>query len=159
VRSVPRPKFRIGDLVVVSGVIHFYYDQFNNRQYQVEKQHFEAQIVGARRKFLGKYKPSSGGYNPICEDWENEPAFLEVKGFIPVWLVRRGLLNKEIEVREEDLELVARADWGIWLVEKTWKKMTSSWRTDDREDLRQVMENVPRDSKGRWLKEPLNKGQ
>jgi hypothetical protein len=141
-----KPKFQIGDWVRVKAYVEFNYD---HEKRVADKTNLEkpiiGQIVGARRKFLGQYK--SGGYD--------DPAYLAVSGSIIVWLVRDGYLNKPYEVLEEDVSYYRLLD--IRIIHKStpilpWRKTNMTWSESDKADLRKIMKDVPRDSKGRWVK-------
>lgn len=100
-------RFVIGDAVLVKATVEAHYDEKNQRV--IERKELpetkSGQVVGMTRIYLGKYRPGSRG------SWhtEDEPAYLSVKGCEVVWLVRFGMLNREVRVRDEDLELVAPA--------------------------------------------------
>jgi hypothetical protein len=141
-----KPKFQIGDWVKCKAYVEF---DYNPEQRVVNKTNLEkpiiGQIVGAKRKFMGQYKP--GGYD--------DQAYLAVNGSLVVWLVRDGYLNKPYEVLEEDVELYLTED--IRLIHKStpilpWRKTNMTWSESDKAYLRKLMKDVPRDSKGRWLK-------
>jgi hypothetical protein len=134
-----KPKFQIGDWVKCKAYVTFGYD---HEQRAVDKTHkpIIGQIVGAKRKFMGQYKP--GGYD--------DQAYLSVSSSVIVWLVRDGYLNKPYEVLEEDIELQE-------VVQNTfkkipWRKTNMAWDDSDKAELRKLMKDIPRDSKGRWLK-------
>lgn len=141
-----KPKFQIGDWVSIKAYVKFDYpnDIRTPFSHKLEKP-IIGQIVGARMKFLGQYK--SGGYD--------DQAHLAVSGSVIVWLVRDGYLNKPYEVLEEDVSYYRLLD--IRLIHKStpvlpWRKTNMTWTESDKADLREIMKDVPRDSKGRWLK-------
>ena len=67
------------------------------------------QVVGLTRIYMGKY---TAGYRPhqtIYGDNDGGGPHLSVKGCEVVWLVRFGMLNREVRVREEDVEMLLPA--------------------------------------------------
>lgn len=151
------PRFKIGDWVKALGEAVFYYDDQNNRQ--VESLKFKnpilGQIVGARVKFLGKFHEGSGHGTEY--GWK--PPYLEAKGSVIVWLVREGYLNQEVEVLDSDLKLYEGIhDECIQIKSSTprsilpWRKVKNTWDDRAKNELRQIMKDHPRDSKGRWVK-------
>jgi hypothetical protein len=144
-----KPKFQIGDWVSVRAYVKFDYpnDIRTPLSHKLEKP-IIGQIVGARMKFLGKFV--SGGYD--------DQSYLAVSGSIIVWLVRDGYLNKPYEVLEEDVELHHDTHEECFRFTHAkdpklpWRKTNMTWTESDKADLRKLMKDVPRDSKGRWLK-------
>ena len=151
-----KPKFNIGDWVRAMAYVEFNYDKFGKRMADKTKleQPIIGQIVGARTRFLGTY--DSG--HPHYPDGDYEAPYLKVKGSIIVWLVTEGYLNKPYEVMEEDIE--PWLDTHVQCIRLTtakdpqlpWRKTNMTWTESDKADLRKIMKNVPRDSKGRWIK-------
>ena len=141
-----KPRFMIGDWVKVSAYVKFDYPN-NIRTPYVQKleKPIIGQIVGARMKFLGEHVP--GGYD--------DTAYLKVRSSLWVWLVRDGYLNKPHEVMDECVELHLTED--IRLIHKStpklpWRKTNMPWTESDKADLRKIMKDAPRNSKGRWVK-------
>lgn len=160
-----KPRFVIGDWVRVKAVADFYYTDLALRksvrkvESRLLKEPFIGQIVGARRKFLGEFK--GGGYRGADmwgEDADYEPPYLSVTDSVWVWLVRKGYLNKAIEALDEDVRLYEGVhDTCIRPLGKRdktlpWRKASESWDAKAREELRKIMKDVKRDSKGRWMK-------
>ena len=137
-----KPKFQIGDWVSIKAYVKFDYpnDIRTPLSHKLEKP-IIGQIVGARMKFLGKFV--SGGYD--------DQSYLAVSGSVIVWLVRDGYLNKPYEVLEEDVfpDYAMHSEWDRKL---PWRKTNMTWTDSDKADLRKLMKDVPRDSKGRWIK-------
>jgi hypothetical protein len=143
-----KPKFQIGDWVRVKAYVKFDYpNNVRTPLSQKLEKPIIGQIVGARMKFLGKFV--SGGYD--------NQSYLAVSGSVIVWLVRDGYLNKPYEVLEEDVELLTYEYWAqctklIGKINLPWRKTNMTWTDSDKADLRKIMKDVPRDSKGRWVK-------
>jgi hypothetical protein len=156
-----KPRFQIGEWVRASSYVKFNYDKSSKRV--VDKTRLEqpiiGQIVGARRKFLGSFFGGgvyhSGEYG-VDTDWD-EPC-LQVSGSMIVWLVRDGYLNKPYEVLEEDVEPWYDTHERCIRFKNAkdpklpWRKTNMTWTDSDKADLRKIMKDVPRDSKGRWIK-------
>lgn len=145
-----KPKFQIGDWVRVKAYVEFNYNENGQRYVTSNKleQPIIGQIVGARRKFMGQYK--SGG-------WDDQ-SHLSVSGSIIVWLVRDGYLNKPYEVLEDSVEPWYDTHTHCIRFKNArdpklpWRKTNMTWTDSDKADLRKIMKDVPRDSKGRWVK-------
>lgn len=133
-----KPRFMIGDWVKVTAYVKFDYPN-NIRTPYIQKleKPIIGQIVGARMKFLGEHVP--GGYD--------NNAYLKVRSSLWVWLVRDGYLNKPREVMDECVETYRGSYPKL-----PWRKTNMTWTQSDKEDLRKIMKDVPRDSKGRWIK-------
>lgn len=159
-----KPRFVIGDWVRVKAVANFYYETDSGKR-KVEsrllKEPFIGQIVGARRKFLGEFE--SGGYKAAGmwdEGVDYDPPYLSVSGSVWVWLVRKGYLNKAVEVLDDDVEIYDPLhSQCIRPVGQDKRDRKLPWRNNEsnldlkaREELRKIMKDVKRDSKGRWLK-------
>ncbi len=104
----------------------------------------EAVIVG------GTY--FSEGLIEHDEEWGN--CFTTKKKIFVYW-VRTGFINKPMRVLPKDLRI--KNDDYNFLIKSTMPSpfpfcKNNSWSKQDREDLRQTMADVPRDSKGRWIK-------
>lgn len=97
------PTYKIGDWVLVQATVSFEYDDSDNRR-PVRKRCgvFAAQVVGAKYCQVGKYESGHIRYDPLDGD-DVEPPSLNCKGTVVVWLVRRGMTNKPIEVLPDDL--------------------------------------------------------
>jgi hypothetical protein len=148
-----KPKFRIGDLVLVKATLDFFYDKENNRCIMRNEitPPFEAQVTGATRKYLGKYKSGVSHGTVWDEEPEYDPPYLSVVGSILAWKVREGLLNKEHICYQEDLELVTTFNLLGPIVTK-WKQTRTIWTKEARDDLRKIMYDVPRRKDGKWTK-------
>lgn len=64
---------------------------------------FRAVVVGQVVKYLGTYNRARHT-NDVYDSGDYEPASLSVSGSVTFWLVRTGMVNKELLVRDEDLE-------------------------------------------------------
>jgi hypothetical protein len=156
-------RFKIGDWVKVRARTYFYYDKNDERQIEVVliKEPRYGQIVGARRKFLGKFeKPSGVRYGFMGEYIEGDQSYLTVKSSVLVWLVREGYLNKELEVLEEHVGHMLNPPIEKDIFKFEVPKKSIPWIKQDkynlnekeRNDLKEAMKHVPRDAKGRWIK-------
>ena len=74
---------------------------------------FKGQIVGGKYKQTGTLNPSNGSH---YDDYS--PAYLAVEKTYFVWLIRTGMVNKEIYALPEDVELL-----------KELGKTTMKWKT------------------------------
>lgn len=84
--------YQIGDWVEVTATVTFDIVRHQRKPIrQVLRRPFTAQIVGATRRQLGTYY--------YGEDF----AYLKCTGTVLVWLVRRGVTNRQIDVLSGDL--------------------------------------------------------
>jgi hypothetical protein len=95
----------IGQPVVVNAIASVRYgetDETKNRKAVVVRpcEPLDAVIVGQIRKFIGTYRPQRGGW---LSDEDYEEAMLVVEGSVTLWLVRTGMQNKSLMVRDQDL--------------------------------------------------------
>jgi hypothetical protein len=99
----PQQQFDIGDWVLVGATVSFEYDSKGNRRPVRERCGvFSAQVVGAKYRQVGTYEGSTAHYSPLG-DCDVDPPYLHCKGTVCVWLVRRGMTNRAIEVLPDDL--------------------------------------------------------
>jgi hypothetical protein len=162
-----KPRFRIGDWVRVKAIADFYYTELAMKKSvrKVESRPLRdpiiGQIVGARIKFLGEFK--GGGYRQAGmwdEDVDYDPPYLSVSNSVTVWLVRKGYLNKAVEVLDGDIELVEEIHSNCIRLtiqdrldrKLPWRKTKQIWDEKAKEELRKIMKDHPRDEKGRWEK-------
>ena len=151
------PKFKIGDWVEIRAKVYLEYDANNDRQVKKIPMTRVGQICGAKRKMLGKYKHGNSTGSGYFQEYE--PAWLEVKGSIIVWLVRTGYINKPIEVLEEDIILmyspVRFVESYSEIYDKKLPWFDTGWTEFTKKQQKQMMEgtmdDAPRDSKGRWI--------
>ena len=156
-----KPRFTIGTKVTVSATVecvYVYEDKdvsrvpFENRKTvrvldRKPCKPFTGWIVGARKKHLGEYSPRTWSY-----DGEEDPAYLSIDKVVWVWLVRVGIVNKEVEVLDEDLQPTENYDWPP----------TVPWMVVHREPIpdgvraimKQEAKEAKRDSNGRFIKKP-----
>jgi len=147
-------KYEIGDWVSVSAdVSYLFYDEQKQRRLKIIQHNppYAAQIVGACRKMLGEYEEAgmarSYGFD-LNFDPDYEPPYLKIESSQVFWLVRRGMLNKPIMVRDEDCELAEKP-----VKKLSWKWVnTTLWTQADKDEQRDIMSNACRDEKGRWMK-------
>jgi len=150
VKSFPKERFQIGAWVQIKASVEFHQGQY--RRNEIRDPTY-GQIVGAALRCLGKRE--SGRPTNYNEDYD--PPYLTVEETMYVWLVRRGITNKPIEVLDEDLESPPVFEISDGKV--TWPchglpwqhARRHSWTDAEREQLRENMSDAPRDKKGRWL--------
>lgn len=91
-------------------------------------------IVGFRTLQNGVYTPGNGD----IDDWE--PAYLDVTSTVPCILVSYWPTMNPVKVPEI----------GFYMGGAPMPP-DFPWSEHDREDLRQIMKEMPRDKKGRWI--------
>ncbi len=134
-----KSKYQIGDWVEVTATVTFDIDEKNQRKivrHELPKT-FVAQIVGAANRQVGIYH--RGNYDPYDG---GDSAYLECKGTVLVWLVRRGMTNRQIDVLPNDLT------HGIHNVKQSlpWRWTNSCrWSDEDRKSASEDAKNFPRD--------------
>jgi len=145
-------RFQIGDVVQVKATTEADYDDHSKNERKLIKTELEEAklglIVGLKRLHLGIY--NDGHY-----DFDGgQPPYLQVKNVVTVWLVRFGMLNRSVCVQDEDLRTVHRTSrlfpWSGGLPILDAKRMP--WPEQCRKEQSELMQNAPRDEKGRWLK-------
>lgn len=135
-------KYKIGDWVEVRNVVRFVYFEDKKRKMIRDSsdndfKSFIGQIVGYKYCYTGNVIFEEDGYKYFSQDKA-----------IGVWLVRRGLINKSMFVRENDLSLCLSQDHVLPI-----KFVTSiPWDDSAKEVMRQEALNMKRDKKGRFLK-------
>lgn len=99
-------KFKIGQRVKVNAVTFFEYDSDKNRIPRRAKTNICGVIVGAKYRFLGKYKDGSTSQSSLFPlEPSYGPFYLDVRGSVLLWEVKCGYLNKPLESQEKDIEL------------------------------------------------------
>ena len=149
-----KPTFKIGDWVKIKAVTFLEYDHNNNRQVLSAPIDKIGQICGAKRRMLGKYiggkRKNNHFGSPYGDGADYDEPYLEVKGFVILWLVRTGYLNKPLEILEEDIEV--HEHWNPKdITPLPWFHKVDIWTKSDKEALRRIMKDAPRDKKGRWI--------
>jgi len=94
----------IGQLVRVRKFAEVgYYDGLEKKLATFDVEPFLALIVGQTVKRLGTYHSGSRG-----DGWSGdyEEASLSISGSVTLWLVRAGMVNKPLCIRDEDIEPV-----------------------------------------------------
>lgn len=82
-----------------------------------------------------------------------EGGFLDINKSLFVYLVRTSFLGKPLRVSEGNITV--KEKWPSFALRGPEIPFSSSGHSMDekqRIELKQIMVNVPRDSKGRWLK-------
>lgn len=114
--------------------------------------HSIGQVVGLTKLQEGRRR--EGGVNHYMSisgvvDEDYEPPYLEVRNTYLVWLVRTGLMNKPFKVLDIDIQKIhgmTNAKLPILCLAQP------PFREEDKQFLREVMKDHPRDEKGRWKK-------
>ena len=97
--------FTLGDWVRVNAVAEMQYNEHQERaMVRRPVEPFHAQVIGLATRQCGHYQRGSDGF--YSGDFDFSEASLSVTGTVKVWLVRAGLMNKEIEVDNDDLEII-----------------------------------------------------
>ena len=141
------PKFKIGEGVEVSGLVHMkleYVKDGRDRRVlsRIPVPPFSALITGKSVRYEGE----------IVRGWD-EPSFFNQSKCHEVWLIRQGLTNKEEAVLEDDIvKAWVSTDFPTRFMRQT------PWSDDCRAQLRKDMAEIPRDTKGRWLKVETGNG-
>jgi hypothetical protein len=145
--SLPdRERFTIGDVVLVCATVER--GCFSGERIIVRrpmKALKAGQIVGIRRIFEGTITTEVYDGEGVNTSYLNPTSSEEV------WLVRFGMKNREYMVRDEDLIIDSYALEGKYLVpilDGNWY----SWTERDLAELRELVKEQSRDSKGRWVK-------
>lgn len=145
-------EYSIGDWVRVSATADVdYHDGERRSVKRSECEPFEARIVGATHRQIGVY---DGGrrHHFGFESLGSEAPSLIVSGSELVWLVRRELTNKAIDVLPEDLERIERD--GPTPIRHAHQP---PWNDECRKAYSEHAKHAPRDNKGRFL--PLSECQ
>jgi hypothetical protein len=141
-------KFKIGTWVEVKAKVFTCFNNDGSRTIESSPlfKPIIGQIVGAKRKHEGQLRD----WNTHEDFFSTKPEwYLESSGTKLVWLVRQGIMNKPIEAFEEDIKLfICTTHIVLPDIHRYQWKMNE----EDRNMLRKKMKNVPRDSKGRWMK-------
>ena len=146
----PYNRFRIGDAVEFIVVTEVSTDDGVREAHVLSKScrpknPLRGEIVGIKTFYLGKVRHSSGGCNG---EWDYEQGYLLVEGTIVLWAIKQGMMNKEIYVKDEDIYAVVKNRDKFPI--RYGRKL--NWNEKDRQIQREIMSDIPRDSKGRWLK-------
>lgn len=143
-------RFNVGDAVQVKATLlrtkTFFLDGRYEARWVREPCAKVGVIVGAGRRQEGQRIPGSyypkGIYGPIEAI---PPEFIPERTF-QVWKVRFGLTNKPVDVLDADVRAF-KEPFTLPIQEKA-----ETWREEDREQMRKLRANWPRDQKGRFLK-------
>ena len=143
-------RFDIGTTVGVSSTIAVAYDNEGQKRIYKALGPVNGMIIGLKRLMLGKYEPSGYvGGNGYCEPLPEE-AYLNVSETIVVWVIKTGLFNKPIYALDED---VVEACIPLYFQLPVLHQNKNEWTSLDRQCQREYMANVPRDQRGRWVKQ------
>ena len=101
-------------------------------------------VVGYRTVYDGKIHPGRQGYEYDCD-----PPYFEVTGKIQVLLVCFWPRYKPVLVKPEDAVLITCASIEVT---NNLHPTICPWSDKDKAWLREVARDMPRDEKGRWLR-------
>lgn len=142
-------RFAIGDRVKVSAkMVRF----MNHAKKEVSwgpyayKKSMYGRVVGMAHRCSGTHH--KGECHTHTEDFV--PGYLSVSEVHSFWLVRFGWYNKPVLVQDKDLILCEDCFLSKFPMLYTEQ---CAWSEGARACLRKEMMLVPRDSKGRWIKE------
>ena len=147
-----KPAFKIGQWVRVTHTISFHYESSGDPKTDERKivrsnltsnrDEDIGQIVGAKKRQLGKLIIPTYGYYG-----DDDRPYLHTEKTITTWLIKRGYINKPIEALEEDIEVIFMDKELPWLF--------IPWSKQERKHFSEDSKDFPRDSKGRFSKDPL----
>lgn len=137
-------EFDIGDWVIVKATVSFGYDLPRQKSLTTER----IMLRGVHRRirkgrFIGVTYRNVGTRKDI---YYGEPAIFTTKKRVLVCLVKEGMSNKPLECLLGDLKRIPPEDFPFC------KRSQLIWSDEDRNHLREIMKDQPRDSKGRWTK-------
>jgi len=142
-------KYHIGEHVIVKAKMIRSKD-YGRKKITWERFPYETpihgQVVGMTHKKSGTYVPGNS-----CSTWDGEEyasGYLTDTTLHSFWLVRFGMFNLPVVVEDSDLEPALE-----YKELPTLHLIPCKWSEANRKQLRDIMRNVPRDSKGRWIKE------
>lgn len=137
----------------VTATVAFGYNGNRQRGYDREEcDPFVGQFVGAVHRQTGTVVSAS------YEEDGGDPAYLSIDKVHEVWLIRRGVCNRAIEVLPDDAESVVVLLHPNSKPPLPWR-FTKECSYDERyrNYMRNEMKTWPRDARGRWLKVPPQK--
>ncbi len=142
-------RFGIGTNVGASVTIAVAYDTDGQKRIYKAVGPVNGMIVGLKRFMLGKYEPSGYVGDSGCSEPEIADAYLCVSETIVVWVIKTGLFNKPVYALDED---VCEACIPLHFQLPVLHQKQVEWSTEDRRMMREEVADIPRDSKGRWIK-------
>lgn len=122
-------------------------------------------VTGAKLYQEGDYHAGSTGpvYSYSSDYPEYEPGYLSFKNSVEVWAVRTGYRNKEIYFFEGDLKVtesqvmmdqVYKSDPYVCFPASNIPFFWSGWNSEYKKKMSKESKDWPRDSKGKWAKDP-----
>ena len=151
--SPPKNKrLKIGDWVTIHARVVFDHEN-NKRVMKKAPATFDGQIVGGTTKQLGKIEGGSYSFDSYGNE-DGGGSYLSIEKTVFVWLVRRGMTNKDTFVLPEDLTCHKNYDGEL-----PWKWTNSCpWPETARKAMSENVKNAPRNKKGQFIKGlPLQK--
>ena len=140
-------RFPIGRYVQASHTITMGYDE-GSRVVVRKEDSVNGQVVGLKRFFTGHVEKTSEGYDHMGSYYCSEGYVANAKSVV-VWAIRQGMLNRPVYALDEDVD-----DNIFWCSElfPVMHSIKVRWTQEDRRRLREEIRDIPRDSKGRWVK-------
>ncbi len=142
-------RFGIGTNVEASSTMTVAYDTDGQKRIYKALGPVTGMIVGLKRFMLGKYKPSGYVGSNGCSEPELEEPYLDVSESIVVWVIKVGLFNIPVYALDED---VVEACIPLHYQLPVLHQDQPEWDARDRQAQREAVANIPRDSRGRWIK-------
>lgn len=150
-------KFDIGDWVYVHAKMIRTKD-YKTKEIKWERENLptimHGRIVGLCKKCDGTQVRGNSCY----DEWNctcSESGYLKIERVTTFWLVRLGMLNKAIPVSEGDLEPLPNHVFNFKFPKLYIQQDPYLYSAEYKDSLRKEMQNRPRDSKGRWIKESV----
>ncbi len=131
-------RFGIGASVEASSTMNVTYGTGNKKKICKALGPVCGVIAGLKRFMLGEYNPRK---------YEDQ-AYLIVSGSIVVWVIKTGMLNAPVYALDEDVVNAVGPSQLPVLFQNSYE-----WSTEDRQMVREIVANAPRDKNGRWIKE------
>jgi hypothetical protein len=148
-----KPRFHVGQWVLVKATCSVHYDEDQHKRVHRETTTtpFVGVVVGARKRFLGRYVHACYPNDACYPDGGSDPPYLAVDSSVLVWLVTRGVTNQPVEVLEQDLEpateqLIPKG------AELPWRYVNGlPWDDRSRKEWSEAAKQQPRE-RGRFVK-------
>jgi len=135
-------KYSIGDYVIVSKIM---FRDIKGSKVIWRKLPLIGNILGQVVGLCTRYDGHVEGGNTYFYDYSTY--FVQEKTHL-FWLVRFGLMNKDVQVREEDMRMATTEE----VEEIPTRYPKPSMSEQDKKYLREDSKIWPRDKKGRWIK-------
>ena len=166
-----KPRFRIGEWVMCTAVANVIRTDVSIEQGRedikkgiivFEKEIFEAQVVGLKRIFNGVLKCDFCYVDEDGCDVNTRP-YMDTESSTLLWEVKTGYLNKPFLIPDDHIYkafpnpnlttiMFIMADKAYHKHMPMLKQTRALYSDEDKNHLRESVKNVPRDTKGRWIK-------